>query len=187
MSDTDTTTETTETDTGTDDAGTDDTRTGDDPAAEVDRLRGELQKARKWEERAKANSKAAKELEEFKQQSMSETEKAIDQARTEGRRQALTESGAKIVAAEIRAAAKGRMAGEQVSTLIDNVNLSRFVDDDGEVDRDALIAFVDGIAPKPTEDQTVSPLLDLGQGARDPKGVPQSTERQFARSLFKQT
>lgn len=167
MSDTDTTTTT---DTGTagegNDPGDDATRTGDDPAAEVERLRGELQKARKWEERAKANAKAAKELEEFRQQSMSETEKAIEQARTEGRRQALTETGQKIAAAELRAAASGRMTEEQLSTLLDGLNLARFVDDDGEVDREALTAFVDGIAPKPTEDEPAVPLLDLGQGAR---------------------
>lgn len=167
MSDTDTTTTT---DTGTagegNDPGDDATRTGDDPAAEVERLRGELQKARKWEERAKANAKAAKELEEFRQQSMSETEKAIEQARTEGRRQALTETGQKIAAAELRAAASGRMTDEQLTTLLDGLNLARFVDDDGEVDREALTAFVDGIAPKPTEDEPAVPLLDLGQGAR---------------------
>lgn len=166
MSDTDTTT----TDSSGDDTSTDQdddaTRTGDDPAAEVERLRGELQKARKWEERAKANAKAAKELEEFRQQSMSETEKAIEQARTEGRRQALTETGQKIAAAELRAAASGRMTDEQLTTLLDGLNLARFVDDDGEVDREALTAFVDGIAPKPTEDEPAVPLLDLGQGAR---------------------
>lgn len=166
MSDTDTTTETTDTtETGTNNAAAD-TRTGDDPAAEVERLRGELQKARKWEERAKANSKAAQELEEFRKQSMTDAEKAVDQARTEARREALTEVGGKVAAAEIRAAASGRMTDDQLSTLLDNVNLSRFVDDDGEVDRPLVATFVDGIAPQPTEGTPAVPVLDLGQGAR---------------------
>lgn len=140
------------------------TRTGDDPATEVERLRGELQKARKWEERAKANAKAAKELEEFRQQSMTETEKAIEQARSEGRREALTETGQKVAAAELRAAAKGRMTDDQLSTLLDGLDLARFVNDEGDVDSDALGKFVDGIAPKPIDG--TAPVLDLGQGAR---------------------
>jgi hypothetical protein len=169
MSDTDTTTEAAD-DTGSTDTDTDDTRTGDDPVAEVERLRVELQKARKWEERAKANAKAAKELEEFRQQSMTEAERAIEQARTEARREALTEVGAKVAAAEIRAAATGRMSGEQLATLLDNVNLARFIGDDGEVDRDAVSSFVEGIAPPPAEQ--VAPRVDLGQGTRNPQNMP---------------
>ena len=171
----------------TDETGT---QTGDtEPATgdETPDLTAEVEKwkaqARKHEERAKANAKAAKELEDFKRQTMSETEQAIEAARTEGRRQALTEAGSRVAAAEFRAAASGRMAAEQIETLLDGINLSRFVDDDGEVDRSAVASFVDGIAPKPGE-QVPSPLLDLGQGARDPNGAPKSPERQFARQLF---
>ena len=141
--------------------------TGDqapDLTAEVEKWKAQ---ARKHEERAKANAKAAQELEEFRKQSMSETEKAIEQARTEGRQQALTEAGGKVAAAELRAAATGRMTTEQMDTLLEGINLARFVDDDGEVDRDAVVKFVDGIAPPPTEDeQAVTAALDLGQGAR---------------------
>jgi hypothetical protein len=140
---------------------------GPDLTAEVEKWKAQ---ARKHEERAKANAKAAQELDEFRKQSMSETEKAIELARTEGRREALTEAGGKVAAAEIRAAATGRMNDEQVSTLLENVNLARFVDDAGEVDRDAVVAFVDGIAPQPTEQPTVP--VDLGQGARTGGTLP---------------
>ena len=153
----------------TDDAGQTDDATEPDTGDETTDLASELDKwkaqARKHEERAKANAKAAQELEEFRKQSMSETEKAIEEARSAGRREALTEAGAKIAAAEIRASATGRMADEQVATLLENVNLARFVDDDGEVDREAVAAFVDGIAPPPAENQTAT--VDLGQGTRN--------------------
>lgn len=142
--------------------------TGDqavDMAAELEKWKAQ---ARKHEERAKANAKAAKELEEFRQQSMSETEKAIEQARTEGRRTALVEAGTRVAAAEIRAAASGRLSDDQVATLLDNVNLARFITEDGEVDRNAVVTLVDGIAPAPTE----RPPLDLGQGARNPQNMP---------------
>lgn len=138
-----------------------------DLASEVDKWKAQ---ARKHEERAKANAKAAKELEEFRQQSMTDAEKAIEQARTEARLQALTEVGGKIAAAEIRAAATGRMSPEQLSTLLDNVNLARFTGDDGEVDRDAVATFVEGIAPPPADPVPMRP--DLGQGARNPQNMP---------------
>lgn len=141
-----------------------------DPTAEAEKWKS---LARKHEAQAKANAKAAKELEEFRKQSMTETEQAIEAARTEGRRQALTEAGSKVAAAEVRAAATGRMSAEQVSTLIDGINLARFIDDDGEVDRDAVASFVDGIAPQ--QDSTPSPL-DLGQGARGTGAGPSKTD-----------
>lgn len=139
--------------------------TGDvtDWAAEAEKWKSQ---ARKHEERAKANAKAAKELEEFRQQSMSEAERAIEQARTEARQQAFAEVGSKVAAAEIRAAATGRMSPEQVSTLLENLNVDRFIGDDGEVDREAVARFVDGIAPQPPETTTTATALDLGQGTR---------------------
>lgn len=166
-----TTTDTsTETETTTEDQSTDTDDQSTDLTAELDKWKAQ---ARKHEERAKANAKAAKELEEFKRQSMSETEKAIDEARNEGRKQALTEAGSKIAAAEVRAAATGRMTAEQVDTLVDGINLARFIDDDGEVDRDAVTQFVDGIAPQ--QDSPPSPL-DLGQGARGTGAGPAKTD-----------
>ena len=135
---------------------------GVDLSAELDKWKAQ---ARKHEERAKANAKAAQELEEFRKQSMSETEKAIDEARSSARREALVEAASKVAAAEVRAAASGRMTGEQLGILLEGINLARFVDEDGDVDRDAIVAFVDGIAPQPTEQPTAT--VDLGQGTRN--------------------
>lgn len=127
--------------------------------------------ARKWEERAKKNeakakehATAAKELEQLRQQSMTDAEKAIEHARTEARQQALAEAGGKVAAAEIRAAAAGRLEAAQVETLLDGLNLARFIDDNGDVDRDKVAAFVDGIAPK--TDTAPAGFPDLGQGTR---------------------
>jgi hypothetical protein len=72
--------------------------------------------------------------------------------------------GSKLAAAEVRAAAAGRLTDEQLVTLLDGLNLSAFVGDDGEVDQAKVVKFVDGIAPK-----TDAPgFPDLGQGARQP-------------------
>jgi hypothetical protein len=121
--------------------------------------------AKKHEGRAKANADAAKELEQFREQSMTEAERAIAQARQEARTAALAEMGGKIAAAEIRAAAAGRLAPQQLDALLDGIDTARFLTDDGDVDRDKVAKFVDGIAPPADEDhRQVFP--DLGQGAR---------------------
>lgn len=167
MSDTATTGET-----GASTASTTETGAADTGAQEntVEFWQAEAEKhkslSRKHEERAKANANAAKELEQFRQQTMTETEKAIEQARNEGRQLALTEVGAKVAAAEFRAAAAGRLDPEQVDTLLENLNVGRFIGEDGEVDREAVARFVDGIAPKPTEESSTATALDLGQGTR---------------------
>lgn len=122
--------------------------------------------ARKHEARAKANAAAAKERDELKQSMMSEQEKAIEQARNEARVAALREAGAKIAAAEVRAAAAGRLGDEQLTTLLEGLNLAAFINDDGEVDLDKVRKFVDGIAPAPVNDTPQPPSFDLGQGAR---------------------
>lgn len=121
--------------------------------------------ARKHEARAKANAAAAKERDELKQSMMSEQEKAIEQARNEARVAALREAGAKIAAAEVRAAAAGRLADEQLNTLLEGLNLAAFINDDGEVDTDKVRKFVDGIAPA-APDGAAPPSFDLGQGPR---------------------
>lgn len=155
--DTTTTTTTTSADTGTD-TGTDST----DWKAEAEKWQN---LAKKHEKRAKDNATAASELDKVRQQSMTEQERAVEQARVEARTAALAEVGGKVAAAEIRAAAAGRLAPEQVDVLLDGINLARFLDDSGDVDRDKVTTFVDGIAPK-ADETTTTQFPDLGQGSR---------------------
>lgn len=107
--------------------------------------------ARKWEERAKANRKAAEELEKLKRQSMTEAEKAVAEAERRARAEAAREYGTRLARAEFRAhaAAKGLALGDDVFDLIDT---SRFVGDDGEIDEAAIkaaVAKLAKLAPKP--------------------------------------
>lgn len=156
------TTDTTTTDTAAQSGDqTADTAAGTDLTAEVEKWKAA---ARKHEDRAKANAKAVTELEQLRQQTMTDTERAIETAKAEARQSVLGEVGGKIAAAEIRAAAAGRMAPEQLDTLVAGLNLGSFVGDDGEVDRDKVSAFIEGIAPK--QEPQASTGFDLGQGAR---------------------
>lgn len=123
--------------------------------------------ARKHEERSKANATAAKELDELKQRTMSEQEKAVEEAKKLGRTEALVETGAKLVAAEFRATAAGRLNDDQVVTLLEGLNLGAFLTAEGDVDQAKVAKYVDGIAPQPDENGTSTRRFpDLGQGAR---------------------
>lgn len=127
-------------------------------------LQAIIDKERKAAREAERARKALEtELNELRQQSMTDTEKAIEQARTEARASAFAEVGGKIAAAELRAAAAGRLAPEQLDVLLEGINVARFLDDAGDVDREKVQVFVDGIAPK---SEQASSFPDLGQGAR---------------------
>lgn len=156
-------------DTGTDATTEDQTieteTAGDTPTVEA--LQAELDKwksqARKHEDRAKANAAAAKELEQVRAESMTEQERAVAEASAKARAETLAEVGGRLAASEVRVAAAGRLDDEQLAVILDSVDLTKFLMEDGQVDTDRVRAFVDGITPKPT-DNAFPP--DLGQGAR---------------------
>jgi hypothetical protein len=126
------------------------------------------QAARKAQDHAKTNATAVKELEQLRQQSMSEQEKSIAQARAEGLQEGYAAGAAEIAAEAVRAAASGRMTDQQIEALITRTNLASFIGDDAQVDRAAIRVFVDDIAPKPDDEdkETRQGFPDLGQGAR---------------------
>lgn len=127
--------------------------------------------SRKNEERAKANAEAQTELERIRNESLPEAEKAVEAAKAEGRKQALIEVAERLVDAEFRVAAQGRNIN--VASLVEGIDRSRFISEDGEVDAEKVKAFIDGLSPKQK--------ADLGQGNR---GTPakKSTADLFAES-----
>jgi hypothetical protein len=126
--------------------------------AYVKQLRSEAAKAR-----VEAKN-AADELEKLRRAAMSEQERAIVEARDEGRRQALGEIGVRLVDAEIRAVAAGRFTDGQMSVLMQGLNRQAFLADDGSVDVKSVQTFVDGLAPK--QDTSPPGFPDMGQGPR---------------------
>lgn len=128
--------------------------------AEYEKL---LANSRKWEERAKANVDAAKELEKLREQSMTDQERAVAEAVAKARAEALAEVAGERVADAIRAVAAGRVA--DVDALIDGINPGRFLDDNGIPDREAISGWLDKVAPAPQEPAAPT-FPDLGQGAR---------------------
>lgn len=104
----------------------------------------------------------ASELEALRQASMSDQEKAVATARAEARTETLREIGESRVDDAVRVATAGRSV--DVDALLEGLDRGRFIDDEGQPDRDAIAAWVDRIAP-PTDPAAPQPV-DLGQGAR---------------------
>ena len=116
--------------------------------------------ARKHENAAKVNSKAATELEQLRQSSMSETEKAVAKAKAEGRTEAVAELAVGRAEDAIRFSVGDRIPSAELDDLLSDLNLTRFVKEDGAIDRDKVKNYVDRIVPKGRK------APDLGQGAR---------------------
>src|SRR5690606_228541 len=106
--------------------------------------------ARKWERLAKQNSNAAAELEKVRKANQTDAEKAIAKAKAEGAAEAARTFGAKLAAAEFKAAvaAKGLDLGE----ALDLIDTGKFVDENGDVDDDAIrkaVAKLAKLTPAP--------------------------------------
>lgn len=121
--------------------------------------------SRKQEERAKANAGAAKELEQLRASQMTEAEKIAAEAEQRGRATTLAEVGERLVRAEFRAQAGGRVA--DLDEALDDLKLSKFLTEDGEPDAKAIAKAVARMAP-PAEQETSrkpGPRPDLSQGS----------------------
>jgi hypothetical protein len=96
--------------------------------------------ARRAAERAVKEAQA--ELEKLREASLSETERAISQARREAREEATRDLNSRLVRAEAKAVATGRLADPE--DIVRYVDLSQFeVDENGNVDVKALNKEID--------------------------------------------
>lgn len=155
---------------------------GDAGKQALDRMKAERNEARKREKALQAQ------LEEIQRSNMTDQEKAIDEAKATARAEALGEVGAKIAAAEFKAAAAGRLTDDQMTTLLSGLDLKAFLDVDGDVDPAKVKTFVDTVAPEVEEtEQAPGDLLaglDLGQGSRGTPGLGSTAlERDLRRTL----
>jgi len=165
--------------TTTDEAQPDAPATGEDALGDAGKQALDRMKA----ERAQAVKEAKdlrKELESVRLSSLSDAEKAVELARTETRAETLRNVGGRLVDAEVRAAAAGRVSADQVEALLEGLDRSRFITDDGDVDRDALALWVARFAPAPASGPQ-RPFGDVGQGARTTS--PASTGDMFAAAI----
>ncbi len=125
---------------------------GDKPAGKPDKPAGKSEeKTESVEELQSALGDERKQrrelqtrLDKLERQHMSDTEKAIAEAKEQGRAEAVLTAGKRLAAAEFRAAAAGKIA-DPVAAL-EVLDLSKFVGDDGEPDSKAIAGVVERLA-----------------------------------------
>ncbi|MGO4630505.1 hypothetical protein AB4225_06110 [Streptomyces sp. 2RAF24] len=120
--------------------------------------------ARKHEGKSKENAAAVKELARLKREGMSDVDKKVDEAVAAARAEERTRAGERVARSAFLAAAKGRI--ENAKDVLDDINLRRYVDDDGEVDDEAIAALVDKLAPDKGGDQDDDEGDDQGDKKR---------------------
>jgi hypothetical protein len=72
---------------------------------------------------------------------MTDNERAIAEAKQAGKAEAVREAGLRVAEAEFRALAAGKLADPMAA--LELLDLSKFVSDEGEVDKAALTGMVD--------------------------------------------
>jgi hypothetical protein len=130
--------------------------------SETEQLKAELDKwkslSRKNETQAKANLAAARELEEIKKSQLTDTEKLIEQTRSETALAIRKEFAQKLVDAEL----KNQLGSRQIDAgALLTFDKNSFIADDGNIDQEAIQSWVE--AHSKTTDV---PAPDLGQGNR---------------------
>lgn len=99
----------------------------------------------------------------------SETEKAVKAAQDEARKAALAEANPRAVRAEFKAEAKGVLTKEQLDALLDDLDLSKYLTADGDVDEEKIANKIKAFAPAGNGNgNTGRPPRPLGQGTRPP-------------------
>lgn len=129
----------------------------------------------KWKAMARkheAASKAAqKELDKLRAASQTDSERAVSEAEARGRQAALADVGQRLAAAEIKAALTGVVPDP--AAIVEDLNLSKYVGDDGEVDSEAVASLrkkYEGFGAARGKGSTPNPLRQGQQGSSPDKG-----------------
>jgi hypothetical protein len=151
-------------------------------------------KARKHENTAKARAdydqlkaRAAR-ADELEAANATEQEKAVKAARDEAAAQERARVAPQLVLAKFEAVAAGRIDAERLRDLTDDLDLSKYLTDKGEVDSEKVTKKVAAWAPKETDTKKTRRYPDTGGGNRgdavSSKGAAGAAEaaRRFATS-----
>ena len=130
--------------------------------------------ARKWEQRAKDNKAAAAELEKARKASMTETERAVAEAEERGRLSAVTAYGERLARTEWAAEAAKRNPGFNAADALEDLNVHKFLGEDGEPDLKAIAASVARLVPEASTGPALPPSFDGGTRQAAPAGASMS-------------
>jgi hypothetical protein len=112
---------------------------GDAGKRAIDAMKAERDEARR---QAKAHER---ELEKVRTAALSDGERAVAEAKSAGRSEALAEVGKRLVRSEMKAAAA--TAGVDLTATLDYLDLGRFVSEDGEPDDKLIAKYIATLTP----------------------------------------
>lgn len=131
----------------------------------------------------KATKAANAELEKLRKSQMTEQEKAVATAREEGKAEATSAVVQRLAAAEIKAALTGVVVDP--AAIVEDLNLSRYIGEDGEVDAEKVAALkakyeglTGGQAPP-----AVAAVPGVPKGARTGTGEPKQLGKAELKSM----
>jgi hypothetical protein len=105
-----------------------------------------------------------------------------DKATAEAREKALAEATPRVVRAEFKAAAKGVLSNDQLAALLEDRDLSKYVDANGDPDEDKIAKLVTAFAPAKTT-RTGPSATGLGHRSGG-QGAPGDQGRAMAEKRF---
>jgi hypothetical protein len=118
--------------------------------------------ARKWEQRAKENNAKASEYEKARKAAMTEAERAVAEAEERGRMSAVTAYGERLARTEWIAEAARRNPGYDAAGALEDLNVAKFIGEDGEPNAKAIAASVARLVPEGSTGPTPPPSFDGG-------------------------
>jgi predicted secreted protein len=113
-------------------------------AEDIAKLQKALDKER---ELRKTYEGAAKEAENQRKASMTDAERAVAEAEARGRSSAMSEYGQRLVRSDFVAEAARRNPEYDAAGVLDDLNLARFLTEDGEPDSKAIAKAVERLVP----------------------------------------
>ena len=118
-------------------------------------------------EAAKHRTEAKKwqaEVDKVRKSSLTEAEQAVLEAEQRGRQAVLSDFGQRLARSAFVAEAARRNPAYDAQSVLDDLNLARYVGEDGEPDSKAIAAAVERLVPAPAQASGL-PRPDPSQGA----------------------
>jgi hypothetical protein len=98
-------------------------------------------------------------------ESATDVEKAANLARAEGYNEAMSRTVPAAVRAEFKAAARGVLSKEQLESLLEDLNFTKYADEDGEPDEEKIAKKVAAFAPEKGGSGEGQRAPSFGQGS----------------------
>ena len=156
---------------------------GQEPSNSIDDLpdwaQTEIRQLRRENANARIKARDAARAKPSTDEQPEASRQALKAAEDRGRSAARMEYGIRLAGAEVKAALAGVLAEDQIADIVEDLNLSRFVDDEGDVDSEAIKVLRDKYTALAGKRQ--APRVGHGRNTSPPQA--KSTADQFADAL----